>query len=125
MLKRIKVLLKGNIILIAIGVTISILYLSLAKVPASTININHIDKWYHSLAYFVLTLAWLLTYRKKPEKKYTIVILCIILGIIIEVLQQTLTQYRTADYFDILANSVGVLLALATFTFVLRKKYIK
>lgn len=92
--------------------------------PNTGIKIKHIDKGYHSIAYFVLTLSWLLSFYKKPNKKYLIVILCIILGIIIEVLQDTITVYRTADYFDVLANSVGVLFALVIFNIFLRKKTI-
>ncbi|WP_298991492.1 VanZ family protein [uncultured Polaribacter sp.] len=94
------------------------------KMPNTGIEIKHIDKGYHSIAYFVLTLSWLLSFYKKPNKKYLIVILCIILGIIIEVLQDTITVYRTADYFDVLANSVGVLFALVIFNIFLRKKTI-
>jgi len=122
MLKRIKTLFKDNLIFFAIAITLVILYLSLMKMPNTGIEIKHIDKGYHSIAYFVLTLSWLLSFYKKPNKKYLIVILCIILGIIIEVLQDTITVYRTADYFDVLANSVGVLFALVIFNIFLRKK---
>jgi len=124
MLKRILVLFKDNILLFAVGVTLAILYLSLMRVPKVDVQIVHIDKWYHSLAYFVLTLSWLLTFYKKPEKKYVIIMLCIILGIIIEGLQHALTMYRTADYLDIIANTIGVLLALVTFNLIFRKKTI-
>jgi VanZ family protein len=124
MLKRIKTLFKDNLIFFAIAITLVILYLSLMKMPNTVIEIKHIDKGYHSIAYFVLTLSWLLSFYKKPNKKYLIVILCIILGIIIEVLQDTITVYRTADYFDVLANSVGVLFALVIFNIFLRKKTI-
>lgn len=93
--------------------------------PKVQIEIKHVDKWYHSLAYFVLTLCWLLTYYKKPEKKYIIVVACIALGIIIEALQMSLTNYRTGDYFDVIANTIGVFLALLVFNFFLRKKEIK
>jgi len=124
MLKRIKTLFKDNLIFFAIAITLVILYLSLMKMPNTGIEIKHIDKGYHSIAYFVLTLSWLLSFYKKPNKKYLIVILCIILGIIIEVLQDTITVYRTADYFDVLANSVGVLFALVIFNIFFRKKTI-
>jgi len=124
MLKRIKTLFKDNLIFFAIAITLVILYLSLMKMPNTGIEIKFIDKAYHCIAYFVLTLSWLLSFYKKPNKKYLIVILCIILGIIIEVLQDTITVYRTADYFDVLANSVGVLFALVIFNIFLRKKTI-
>lgn len=124
MLKRIKILFKDNMIYIAIVITVAILYLSLAKLPKTSINIKHIDKGYHSLAYFTLALAWLLSFYQKQEKKYLIIVLCIILGIIIEVLQACLTIYRTGDYLDILANTIGVLIALFVFNLFFRKKSI-
>ena len=109
MLKHIKTLLKDNIFFFALAITIGIICLSLIKMPKTNIKISNIDKLYHSFAYFTLTISWLLSFYKKPEKKYVIVIGCIILGIIIEVLQGTLTIYRTGDYLDVLANSFGVL----------------
>ncbi|XGA85186.1 VanZ family protein [Polaribacter sejongensis] len=42
-------------------------------------------------------------------------------GIIIEVLQQTLTTYRTGDYKDAIANTVGILLGFIIFNLILKK----
>ena len=89
--------------------------------PSTGISFAHIDKGYHSLAYFVLTLSWLFTFYKKPAKRYLIVFCCIILGIIIEVLQHALTIYRTGDYLDVIANSIGALLALFVFNLFFKK----
>ena len=122
MLKRIKTLLKDNIIIIAFAVTITITFLSLYKLPSTNIGVKNADKIYHAIAYFTLAFAWLLTFYKKPTKKYTVVLSCIIFGIIIEVLQETLTNYRTGDYIDIFANSLGVCLALVVFNHILKKK---
>ncbi|MCI2229345.1 VanZ family protein [Polaribacter sp. MSW13] len=121
MLKHIKTLLKGNIFLIAILITISIAYLSLMKMPQYQPTISNLDKWEHSFAYFTLSISWLFVFYKKPQKKYLIVLVCIIYGIIIEILQQTLTDYRTGDYLDVLANSSGVLLGLLIFNQILKK----
>ena len=123
MLKRIKILLKDNIFLIAISITVGIIYLSIIKIPSIGIEIANIDKGYHSLAYFMLAITWLLAFYKK-QKKYVIVISCIIFGIIIEVLQYALTTYRTGDYLDVFANSLGVFLALVVFNLFFRKKNI-
>lgn len=122
MLKRIKTLLLGNLFIIATAITIGIICLSLLKVPGTGIEIKNIDKAYHSIAYFTLAIAWLFTFYQKPNKKYLIVICCIVFGIIIEVLQSNLTVYRTGDYLDVLANSLGVLLALTVFNLFLKKK---
>jgi VanZ family protein len=86
------------------------------------LKIKNIDKAYHSIAYFALGITWLFTYYKKPEKKYLIVICCIIFGMIIEILQYTLTDYRSGDYLDVIANSCAVLLSLLIFNFFSKKK---
>ncbi|QNM85352.1 VanZ family protein [Polaribacter pectinis] len=125
MQKRIKALLKDNIFLIAIFITILIGYLSLMKMPKYAPNVSGIDKWEHSFAYFTLTICWLFTFYKKPTKKYIVIISCILYGIVIEVLQSTVTSYRTGDYLDILANTLGVLLGLLVFNQILKKNRVK
>jgi len=115
-----KFLLKDKALIIAIFVTISILYLSLIKVPKHTITISHLDKWQHCIAYFTLTFFWLFTFYKK-KKKYPIILCCILFGIIIEVLQYSITNYRTGDYLDVIANSGGVLLGSLIFNQLFKK----
>ena len=123
MLKHIKNLLKGSIFLITICITIGIVYLSLVYVPQIPMPIKNSDKYQHMFAYFMLTICWLFSFQKKtPNRKYTIVFACIVFGIIIEALQATLTKYRTGEYLDILANTIGVLLALMVFNHILKKK---
>ena len=124
MLKLTKALLLDNILIIATIITIGIICLSLFKIPSTGIRINNIDKAYHCFAYFTLAISWLFTFYKKPKKKYLIVLLCVIFGIIIEILQSKLTVYRTGDYLDVIANSLGVLLALFIFNVFLKKKWI-
>ena len=124
MLKHIKNLLKGNIFLITILITIGIVYLSLMKVPNIPFQIENSDKYQHAFAYFVLTICWLFSfYKKRINRKYTIVIACIIFGIILEVLQATLTN-RTGDYLDTLANTAGIVLALLVFNQFSKKKQV-
>ena len=124
MLKRIKILLLDNLILFAIIITIAILCLSLIKVSGAGFEVKNADKIYHSIAYFTLAISWLFTFYKKPQKKYIIVIACIIFGMIIELLQTNLTLYRTGDLLDVLANTFGILLALLIFNLFLKKKHI-
>ena len=97
--------------LIAVSITLSLVILSLMKIPAHNLGITHLDKWQHCFAYFVLSISWLTVFYKK-KKKLLIVVCCILLGIIIEILQNKLTSYRTGDYHDVIANSLGVLLGL-------------
>ena len=124
MQKHMKSLLKDKTLVIAIFVTISILYLSLVKVPKYPITISHLDKWQHGIAYFTLTFFWLFTFYKK-KKKYPIVFCCILFGILIEVLQYTITNYRTGDYFDVIANSGGVVIGSLVFNQLFKKNSLK
>lgn len=119
MLKPIKSLLENNAIFIAVVITISILFGSLVKsefIVVESISVS--DKTYHLIAYFLLMLSWLYAFFK--EKKFQeyvkyIILGCFIFGIIIEILQGVVTSYRTASYLDILANTIGVLLAVVIF----------
>ncbi len=82
-----------------------ILYGSLARVPDIDIPFNHTDKLIHFLMYFILAGWFIQLYKRLSER---VVILCnaILLGFIIEYLQG-LTGYRSFDYLDALANSIG------------------
>ena len=119
MLKPIKSLLEDNAIYIAVFFTISITIGSLVKsdfIVVKSISVS--DKIYHLIAYFLLMLSWLYVFCKKEtfQKNVKYVILgCIIFGIIIEILQGVITSYRTASYLDIVANTIGVLLAVLIF----------
>lgn len=116
MLMLTKSLSKGSYLLLAIAVTAGIAYLSLAKISITPpVKIDNFDKFLHAFAYFALAFSWLLFSKKSKQNnatKYLIVTSCVIYGIIIEVLQMKATSYRTGDYLDIIANSVGIFLAL-------------
>jgi VanZ family protein len=81
------------------------------KLPSST------DKWAHAFFYFVLTVLvyFNLTHRLQNKSQNNVIIgaigVSVFYGIIIEVLQAALTNYRSADFLDILANTSGSLLA--------------
>lgn len=126
MLKPIKQLLQDKLFIIAIAITVFIGYLSLIRV--SNVNMGFtfgIDKLYHLFAYFTLGICWLFSFYKKNKLKYYIVFSCIIYGIVIEVLQSKLTNYRTGDYIDVIANTLGILLALVVFNQILKKINVK
>lgn len=127
MLKTIKKLLKDNAIFIAIFITVSIAIGSLVKpdlITLKSISISVSDKTYHFIAYFFLMFSWLYAFLKneKFQKNIKYLILgCLIFGIVIEILQGTITSYRTTSYLDILANSVGIGLAVLIFHFFEKK----
>jgi VanZ family protein len=80
------------------------------------------DKLLHLGAYFGLLVLWKVYFilKDKPESTYKrnlfkIAGLAVLFGMLIEVLQGELTSYREPDWYDILANTVGVLLAVIIF----------
>ena len=126
MLRGIKTLLERSAIYLAILCTIGITILSLIEVPPSPVEVSYTDKIFHIIAYFCLTVLWLygLAKKEKIQSKILFVLAgCFIYGIIIEVLQTTITTYRTASYLDILANSVGIVLAVLAFQLMEKKNH--
>ena len=119
MLKPIKSLLENNAVYIAIFFTIAILLGSLVKPELLVVDsISVSDKTYHLIAYFLLMLSWLYAFSNREkfnENVKYVIIGCIFFGIIIELLQGTITSYRTASFLDIIANTSGVLLAVVIF----------
>ena len=122
MQRLMKNLFKDNFFLIAaIGITIAISSLSLIKVPKINVDFGNIDKLYHLFAYFTLSLFWLFSLYKKSSLKYFIVLACVFYGILIEFLQHTLTTYRTGDYKDAIANTLGSIFGLIVFNQIKKK----
>lgn len=126
--KNIKNLLKRKIYLfVAICLTILITIGSLISVKnvIELPPVKFFDKFLHVSAYFLLTLSWLFAYAKSrriKNKGILIAISIFVYGIIIEILQGALTIYRQADYFDILANFTGIVIALVFFTIIFQRK---
>ncbi len=121
MLQHIKKLLEHNALAIAIIATIVIALLSLGSIPKIDLglNIKSGDKFLHALAYFVLSIIWYFALEKKLKKqgiKIFVILSLIFYGIILEALQGGLTNYRTADFFDVIANTIGVVLATILYT---------
>jgi VanZ family protein len=119
MLKHIRKLSKDSFRFLAVIITIIIAVLSLIKIGKEPISFSHLDKVEHLIAYFVLSLFWLLSFESRTSK-IVVTVLIVLYGILLEVLQSELTTYRTFDYFDMIANSLGVLLAFLAVS--LRKK---
>lgn len=120
MLQRIKKLLEDNALLLAIITTIIIAILSLTAVPKIDLGfkIKSSDKYLHAIAYFTLSIVWYFALYEKLKKNSTkiyVIILLIAYGIILEALQGGLTKYRTADIFDVVANTFGIVLATLLF----------
>jgi len=86
-----------------------VLYLSLA--PAAVLpKIDLWDKAEHAIAYTALTLAWLLAFPRRPVEIAGGVLA---LGIGVELAQATMHFGRIGHIYDVVANAVGVVAALA------------
>jgi len=87
-----------------------VVYASLMRNPPDLTHIQGGDKVEHAVAYFILTFWFSLIYVKN-RVRWTIGITFIFLGVAMEYLQR-MTGYRTFEYADMAANTVGVLCAL-------------
>ena len=108
---------KKNIL--SILVALIILYLSLAssdtfkKVPL--IDIPNFDKVVHFLMYFGLMSVMIFENRrtiKSNKQLFLVALIPFFYGIIMELLQTTLTATRSCSFFDAVFNSVGILVSI-------------
>ena len=77
----------------------------LTEIKSSGINLGHYDKALHFMIFFSLTALLQWSYR---PKLWQAVLIMAGYGVAIELLQQWLTTYRTADFFDWVADIIGV-----------------
>ena len=89
----------------------------------SFLELLSFDKFVHAGIFFVLILLTvrgflLQTGVEYLQKKAKIIatVICIIYGGLLEVMQGTLFQERSADVFDFIANSFGVIVGLIMYT---------
>jgi len=103
-----------------------ILFLSTLQVPKipgnRLINIPHFDKIVHFSLYFIGVSLWFFDYyKRKPNWNKTIFMHIIswgiVYGILMEILQKVVVQNRSGDYFDALANTLGVITAFILFRY--------
>lgn len=90
-----------------------VIVLCLIPVPALPQLPRNSDKVEHFLAYFVLAASAVQLWADR-RALLRVALGLIALGIGIEVAQGTLTEARSADPIDAVANSVGVLIGMAT-----------
>lgn len=85
----------------------AVLYLALASSPG--VAFSGSDKTNHVLAFLVLQVLGILSWSTRPRLVATGLVAY---GVLIELLQ-SLTGYRAADWRDVVADLLGILLALA------------
>jgi len=109
--------LKRLIFLAALGYAISLGTVSLMTLNnLPDIKISFADKIFHFLAYSVFAVIWYYafsySYNFKKQKAILYAFgLAVLFGIVIEVLQDTMTASRALDVYDALANTLGALIA--------------
>ncbi len=112
-------MLKKVFLLLAILWTVISVYLFLSSSKSLAINTNlkNADKYFHAGFHALFVIFWYLGLKKKslkePVKRLLIPIVAtsMFYGITLEFAQYAFTDSRSADFFDILANCSGALIA--------------
>lgn len=119
---------KKTILSLAVCWTVLIAVLCLVsfrKLPS--IGVSGADKYVHVTFHFVFVSLWGF-YSKISRHEILIsrilklVVVSTLYGVLIEILQETLTTTRHADIMDVLANFTGATLALLIFIVIKRQK---
>ena len=110
----IKRLLERKYLIAAFFWTIAITILSLVslKEMPSITTLKFKDKIIHFMFYFVFVFLWGNAFTKNSKTFFKVFVFAILYGIIIEIFQGVFTETRSADFFDVLANTFGALLGL-------------
>jgi VanZ family protein len=89
-------------------------------------EIIYFDKWVHIGMFGILTFLWCLPFLKsknRSKKLFWVIAVCSIsYGVLMEFVQKYLAFERDFDLLDIIADSVGSLLALIWLFYFLRLK---
>ena len=99
--------------------SIAILYLSLKNAndlnKIQILNIPHFDKIAHFCMYFILMVLIILENRKASIIKlslFTMALFPFFYGILMEFLQATFTTTRTASLYDVIFNTLGIIMSV-------------
>lgn len=104
---------------LALTYTVFVFVISLIKINKSiSVSISNVDKLVHVGIYFLFTVVWFIYFVKKDAKSlfYKGVlkasVLAFVTGIIIEFLQNLNPNARSGDVKDVIANVIGIALAV-------------
>lgn len=100
-----------------------ITFLCLVSFSETSFNtFQNTDKLVHFFFYFTLTLLMIKSVKNIKKNNYwSIILITISYGIVIEVLQGVFTETRKADFYDVLANSTGVIVAVLLNVYVINR----
>jgi len=109
------------------AIAIAIMVLSLGD-PGETGQtvfrfLNNADKLVHAAMYFVLTFVLIYQYRREAVNDLVLILLATLsfsYSVLMEILQMSVTTYRSFEGYDIIANLAGVILGLLLFLLVRR-----
>ena len=87
-----------------------IVFLSLWPKPPQPLEFEQSDKLYHVIVYMTLML-WFCNIYPQRSSQLQLSLGFFVMGVSLELLQG-MTEYRTFSYTDMLANGIGILLAL-------------
>jgi VanZ family protein len=96
-------------LLIGGGLIALVFYLSLTAHPPKLFHFRSSDKLEHFTAYFVL-MGWFVQLYRTRRARLIWAVLFVSQGMAIEIMQG-MSRWRTFDYYDALANTLGVTLA--------------
>lgn len=104
----------------AILVAMGILALStFFAIPIQIEGVNHLDKWEHTFAYFVLSMSFLIAFKKSKRLTKVISLQVLVLagayGLILEYIQYQFFEYRVFEWVDAVANMLGAVLGYLLF----------
>ena len=130
--------LKNFIICFYKAILIGILIIILSIISANTVNkinfihIKNADKIVHFLMYFGFTLFLTGGFKKyylinnlSLFNRLIIIISGILFGACMEIIQLTFTKTRSAEFYDFFANTLGSIMAILFYSFLVKNKFIK
>ncbi len=94
---------------VAIGTTAIVLaFLWAPPPPAPHFHIPHLDKYLHLGLFFAVAASWRFA-RMRPKH---VAIYGVVLGIVTEIVQGALPWPRTPDVLDVVADAIGIAIAI-------------
>jgi len=108
---------------------LSLFSFSNIDLPPGSFNIPYADKIIHFIFYLGFGFLGSLCFRERTKGSLGIgktikivLVLAIVYGIIIEILQYTITTDRMAEFGDVLANTLGAFAGIGLIRWVFSKK---
>jgi VanZ family protein len=116
-LQQIHIMIKNNFRSIAVALVIFFLSITESNnlKPSRFLDIPNLDKIVHFGMYFIFMFVLVYENRSFFEKKRNVFLIGLIpffYGILMEGCQELFTKTRTADFFDVLFNTLGILMAI-------------